>query len=499
MELLLLCAIAFAAGQQSEQLAVGMTPGDRAVAKEQSRHEKALRKIAEKHGTLPPQPMPLPGASPWPAAPVEPAVTVPEAFRAGYRGHTPIERVATPLGRRAGGWTARGWGWVKDTGRGAVREYRRRRTAQGHEDPAPVLAPVAAPPAPVDPPTVHEKPERNPVANPRLCPLCGELACRDLNVLDYAADPITHTCENCGAGLVRGNDGWWQHQTGQPPQDPTPATTEPQRAMVCPECGETAVNRPPTSWTPAWGPPPAWSHEDGEPLCPVVGDRGYEPAKPAPGRDESSSSDDVEPPDAAGTKEPAVPEEPAAEPASGKSEESAPEEAPEKTPETAGEEERPASPDSGEASTGNGVGRMAAEVTYESVMDESDELSLMCEDDVQVYGRIEQRCEREIGRADALIADARNAGFGESVIGWISQALEKYQGIHSALDELRANTVAQGEAVVKAKASLEAGQGLYVDIAKDMEDVAERDSYISDAVDSEDATAGSETYETQGA
>ena len=51
-------------------------------------------------------------------------------------------------------------------------------------------------------------------------------------------------------------------------------------ALVCPECGEPAQARPPTSWTPAWGPAPAHSHTDGEPLCPVVGPTGYQPATP---------------------------------------------------------------------------------------------------------------------------------------------------------------------------------------------------------------------------
>jgi hypothetical protein len=49
---------------------------------------------------------------------------------------------------------------------------------------------------------------------------------------------------------------------------------------VCPQCGEPAVNRPPTSWFAAWGPRQPYSHQDGEPLCPVVGDHGYEPARP---------------------------------------------------------------------------------------------------------------------------------------------------------------------------------------------------------------------------
>lgn len=146
-----------------------------------------------------------------------------------------------------------------------------------------------------------------------------------------------------------------------------------------------------------------------------------------------------------------------------------------------------------------GVGRMAAEVTYESVMDESDELSIMCDDDVRVYDRIRERAEREIGRGDDLIAALEAAGFGPSVIGWVARCKENYGVIHSEVDDLQANTIAQGEAVVKAKGLLEAGQGVYADIAKDMEDVAERDAYISDAVDAEDASADTEVYETKAA
>lgn len=142
---------------------------------------------------------------------------------------------------------------------------------------------------------------------------------------------------------------------------------------------------------------------------------------------------------------------------------------------------------------------MAAEVTYESVADESDELSLMCEDDVRVYGRIRDRAEREIGRGDELIAALENAGFGSKVIGWVARCKEQYQVIHSQLSDLERNTIAQGEQVVKAKALLEAGQGVYADIAQDMESVAERDSYISDAVDAEDTSADTEVYETKAA
>lgn len=47
---------------------------------------------------------------------------------------------------------------------------------------------------------------------------------------------------------------------------------------ICPECQEPAQHEQPTAWTPAWGRAPSWSHLDGEPLCPVVGANGYEPA-----------------------------------------------------------------------------------------------------------------------------------------------------------------------------------------------------------------------------
>lgn len=48
---------------------------------------------------------------------------------------------------------------------------------------------------------------------------------------------------------------------------------------VCPQCHEPARPYPPHRWTPANGPRPAWSHWDGEPLCPVVGANGYRPAR----------------------------------------------------------------------------------------------------------------------------------------------------------------------------------------------------------------------------
>jgi len=51
----------------------------------------------------------------------------------------------------------------------------------------------------------------------------------------------------------------------------------------CPECGEDAVNAPARDLVPweAHGlEAPAWSHRDGSALCPVVGERGYEPSRP---------------------------------------------------------------------------------------------------------------------------------------------------------------------------------------------------------------------------
>lgn len=70
---------------------------------------------------------------------------------------------------------------------------------------------------------------------------------------------------------------------GRPPRQrtggsPSPGTTA--GRLWCPECGEPAVARPPTRWTPANGPRPHHSHPDGEPLCPVLTATGYRPALP---------------------------------------------------------------------------------------------------------------------------------------------------------------------------------------------------------------------------
>ncbi len=48
----------------------------------------------------------------------------------------------------------------------------------------------------------------------------------------------------------------------------------------CPECGEPITHTPPSAWQDFWGPRPDWSHLDGEPLCPVIGEHGYQPARP---------------------------------------------------------------------------------------------------------------------------------------------------------------------------------------------------------------------------
>lgn len=53
-------------------------------------------------------------------------------------------------------------------------------------------------------------------------------------------------------------------------------------SYVCSECGEPVRNVPPTALTPPSMPPQEWSHLDGEPLCPVMGECGYEPGRPVP-------------------------------------------------------------------------------------------------------------------------------------------------------------------------------------------------------------------------
>lgn len=411
MEILLLAAIAWAMGQQSEQSKLGLTPAHRAHMKEKHRHEKALRRIAEKHGPPPPMPAPLPGVSPWKEAPATdaPSGPVPDTFLSGYRNHRPAR---PPFGHRVGVRTGSAVAWAQHTGRDAWHAYRERRRAAGHDDPGPVLVPApptgppAVPPIPKHAPTVHEKPE--PTAGP------------DPPQTEESAPDETPEAKPEPAAI---------EETVEPPAE------EPEKAAeVVPDDGE--------DWASAY----AWTDEDKPQAAPV----------------QTPAADTAPKPD---TKKEAT----------------------------------PAVPESGTAPTGNGVGRMAAEVTYESVMDESDELSLMCEDDVRVYGRIRARAEREIGRGDDLIAKLEDAGFGPKVIGWVTRCKEQYQVIHSQLDDLEKNTIAQGEAVAKAKTLLEHGQGLYAGIAKDMESVATRESYVSDAIDAEDANPEAEHYETKAA
>ncbi|MCX4786486.1 hypothetical protein OG369_09910 [Streptomyces sp. NBC_01221] len=377
MEILLIaCMLAYAAGSQSEQSKLGLSPAQRAVMREQTRHEKAIQRIAEKHGGTAP---PKNGVSPWkeaPASGVEAAT--PETFWSGYRNRRPAEHTGRPIGHRAGTWTAQGVTWAQDTGRGAWQAYRKRRQEAGRDEPGPVLVPLPSPRPPLVPPIPASPPTVGVDSDKSAAPAKAEESPKKGDE-DPAKEPAV--------------------DLKKAPKE-TPAS----------------------------------------------------PNKPAVDTAPETDQDDTTPPS---------------------------------TPQPAG--------------TPEGVGRMAAEVTYESVMDESDELSIMCDDDVRVYDRIRTRAEREIGRGDALIAALEATGFGPSVIGWVARCKENYQVIHSQIDDLQANTIAQGEAVVKAKALLEAGQGVYADIAKDMEDVAERDAYISDAVDAEDASAHTEVYETKAA
>lgn len=216
-------------------------------------------------------------------------------------------------------------------------------------------------------------------------------------------------------------------------------------------------------------------------------------AEPEPAKKPERAEEQAKPVDTA---------KPAEEPATTPTAKQAPAATVEATEDPAPQIAQPAAAEPTETATADpqgGTGRMAAEVTYESVIDESDELSLMCEDDVRVYDRIRIRAEREIGRGDDLIVSLQNAGFGNGVIGWVGRCMEQYRMIRGQLDDLEANTITQGEKVAAAKALLEAGQGVYADIAKDMESVAERESYISDAVDSEDTSAHTEIYETKAA
>lgn len=438
MEVLLIaCMLAYAAGSQNEQSKLGLSPAQRAIVREQVRHEKAVRKIAEKHDTAPPAGS-SPGVTPWKEPPAaEGPVTVPEAFTAAYRSHTPVARVATPAGRRVGDWTARGVHWAKDTGRSALREYRKRRQAAGEPDPAPVLVPLppdrppAVPPMPDHPPTVGADDGGGGRTGVSLAKPDGAEKTPEGPAEPSAGDEIPTGAPGPSTGPENTADGPAMVPSPRGPEEPVDWDDGPEGE---PETTSTGVKEPVTVPT--------------EPVAGVT-----------------------------------APETPVTEPVTA-----------DKAPVTdSGAGVTPLNEEEG------GVGRMAAEVSYDSVMDESDELSLMCDDDVTVYGRIRQRCEREIGRADELVAQLESVGAGSGVIAWVARCKEQYQMVHAQLDELERNTISQGEAVARAKALLEAGQGLYVGIAADMESVAERDFYTSDAVDGEDTSAQTETYETQGA
>src|SRR3954463_1347080 len=160
MEILLIaCMLAYAAGAQSEQSKLGISPAQRAILKEKSRHEKAVQKIADKHGMKPVGQKA--GLSPWKEAPGSGSGTVPDTFMAGYRMQRPSR---PPLGHRVGARTGSAITWAQDSGRDAWRAYResRRKT---DDNPKPVLVPMPpahppnAPPMPQGAPTVHEWPE----------------------------------------------------------------------------------------------------------------------------------------------------------------------------------------------------------------------------------------------------------------------------------------------------------------------------------------------------
>ncbi|MGW7425790.1 hypothetical protein ACWGJB_38160 [Streptomyces sp. NPDC054813] len=468
MEVLLLAACAWLVhthGAQSEQAKLGLSPAQRDILREKTRHEKSVQKIADKHGVAPPAER-KPGVSPWKEAPAserDPVLTLPEAFRSGYRGHTRIERVATPVGRRAGLWTAQGVAWAQDTGKGALREYRKRRRAKGDPDPAPVLVPLpprdppAVPPIPADPPTAGTssgKGEGVSLArpDPPSEPEAGEKPPEGASEppTDTEGDPGATTAPTAPEEAADGPvpvPGPRSSEETDPATGEAPPRTNPGLKPIYLPLEDDAEKAPEAVTEPVTA--------DGTPVTESVTDPATPATEPDPAVAPAVTDPGAAKTESTNTKEPAA--------------------------------------------AGGGVGRMAAEVSYESVEEESDELSLMCEDDLVVYERIGKRCQREISRGDALLVAMERVGFGPKVMGWVTRGKEQYGVIDGQLDELKSNTKAQGEAVVKAKALLVAGQGLYADIAKDMESVAEREVYISDAVDAEDTSAHTEVYETRGA
>lgn len=488
MEVLALaCLMAWAAGAQSEQVKLGISPAQRAQMREDARHEKALHRIAEKHGGTPIPPPPKAASGPYDSPPKSHA-TVPEAFKAGYRSHTPIERIATPVGRRTGEWAARGVMWAKDTGRSAVEQYRRKRTAAGKPDPAPVLIPLP----PAYPPAVGTDPDTDPAGAKREEPAPEPDKPTPDGTSPVVKEPPVKPPHSPPQGTEGGPEG--DGPTGPPvePQEPAGGSSESERAPNGEQLGteETpSVPEPRTS--------PEATHPKDETAQPEPEPEAAPPTT-AEAQPETTPANDAAHSDTADQ----APAPPTAEPpppgpkVSLKKSANGPPRT-ERLPETDNVTDELAAPNPALAPTEGGPN--VADVTYQSVIAESGELRAMCDDDSAVYGRIRDRCEREIGRGDDLIAALNNIGAGGRVTARVTACVEQYRAILAQLDDLQRNTIAQGEVVVLAKDLLERGQGLYAGIAQDMESVAERDYYVSDAVDHEDANAQNETYELQGA
>lgn len=403
MEILLIAAcawLAYTAGAQSEQSKLGMPPAQRDQMREHTRHEKAIQKIADKHGLT----SPTAGSSPWKESPrSSSADNTSGTFMSGYRASRPSR---PPLGHRAGEQAGRGMTWAQNTGRNAWRSYRERRRREGYDGPELTTVPPSSDYPAVVPPVP-------PVPAPAV-------------------------------------DGIPAQPNAPPPGDATDTATAPDK---------NAPGAP--AETDAKKPDPATA-EPARPDIPAVDDK--------PGLDRPATESA---PDAAKT-DPPKPDDPAD---TGKRAE--------------------ANPEPQSADTPQGVGRMASEVTYESVLDESDELTIMCDEDARICDRIYDRAEREIGRGDTLAAEMQASGWGPKILGWLARCKESYGVIRSEMAALQHNTIGQGEAVVVAKSYLVAGQGVYADIAKDMESVLDRQAYISDAVDAEDTSAHTEVYETK--
>lgn len=433
--LVLACLMAWAGGAQSEQAKLGISPAQRDQMREEARHTKAIRKIAEKHSG---SSVPEAGAR---GAAMPASSTLPAAFAEGYRGFSPVERVATPMGRRTGEWAARGVMWAKDTGRSAVKQYRHKRKAAGQPDPAPLLVPLppAYPPATgTDGP--HTTPPPAAADGPSPAPPTAPVEAPGGPVVGPERPPVPDGVTGVPAG---------PEAAVEPPSLPGPRT-------------EAASETKPEVTPPT---PPADPAAGGEKSPPVPPKPAHPPTVGAPPKVSLKK-----------------PEKPESEPG---------------TPTPAGAPTEPAAPTT-PAPTNQG-GTDMADVSYQSVIDESDDLRAMCDEDTAIYDRIRARCEREIGRGDTLISALKGIGAGDRVTARVVRCVEQYRAILAQLDDLQRNTIAQGEAVVRAKALLENGQGFYAGIAQDMESVADRDYYLSEAVDSEDTAAETEAYELQGA